>query len=169
MLACAPRDRFGFGDFNLLRRQPGPFVRTVAEWLALRAAAGTPPICARFDLLNDGGFLCGDWFFHNADSASEFISQRGYPSTSTTLAVKESLSHPGRLAGRSWTVSTDKADRRDGVECARVAGACSGMFPVFKPLPAFLPIIGDFETDAIRIGEKNRVVIRGILRVKLRR
>src|SRR5690242_12495599 len=64
MFAGAPSHRFGRGDFHLLRSEAGPFVRPVAKRLALRPAAGAPPILAWFDLLNDGRFLGNNWFTH---------------------------------------------------------------------------------------------------------
>jgi hypothetical protein len=64
MFARAPGHRFGRGDFHLLRAETGPFVRSIAKRLALRPAAGAPPILTWFDFLNDGRFLGNDWFAH---------------------------------------------------------------------------------------------------------
>ena len=67
MLARAPGDRFGLGDFYLLRLQAGAFMRAVAEGLALGTPAGAPPICARLNFLNDRRFLKDGWFSHVAE------------------------------------------------------------------------------------------------------
>ena len=65
MFAGAPRDGFGFFDFGFQRAHAGAFVRTIAEWLALRTSARAPPIGAGFDFLDDGTFLEDGWFVHN--------------------------------------------------------------------------------------------------------
>src|SRR4051812_43793634 len=64
MFARAPGDGPRFLDFDFLRFEASAGVRPVAEWLAARASAGTPPIGARFDLLDDRFFLVDNWFSH---------------------------------------------------------------------------------------------------------
>src|SRR5262245_56040657 len=57
MLAGAPLHGFGFGDFCFQWAQSGSFVGAVAKGLALRPAAGAPPIRAWFNFLDDLPFL----------------------------------------------------------------------------------------------------------------
>src|ERR1041384_6612671 len=54
MFAGAPGHGFLFENLDLLRRQSGALVRTVAKWLALRSTTSAPPIGARFDQLDNG-------------------------------------------------------------------------------------------------------------------
>ncbi len=65
MFAAAPRDRPGFLDFGLQRRETRAFVRAVAKRLALGPAARAPEIGAGFGLLDEGESLGNDWFIHS--------------------------------------------------------------------------------------------------------
>ena len=66
VFACAPSNRRGFGDLDLFRLQAGSFVRTVTEWLTLRAPTSAPPISAGLNLLDDGAFLKNQRLSHLA-------------------------------------------------------------------------------------------------------
>ena len=76
MLARAPRDGFGLGDFCFLRRESRALVRAVAKRLALRSSAGAPPVRAGFDLLHDGGLLKDNGFVHGNDWLNDAVIQR---------------------------------------------------------------------------------------------
>lgn len=65
MLAAAPSDRPGLGDFLFLGREAGAFVRAVTERLRLGPAARTPEIGAGFGLLDKRRFLGNDRVAHN--------------------------------------------------------------------------------------------------------
>lgn len=65
MFASAPRDRSGFLNFCLQGTKAGAFMGTVTKRLAFGSPAGTPPINAGFDLLDDGTFLKDNWIVHN--------------------------------------------------------------------------------------------------------
>jgi hypothetical protein len=64
VLAAAPRDGFGFGDFRFQRRKAGAFVRAVAKRLALGPAARAPEGSAGFNFLDERRFLSNGWFHH---------------------------------------------------------------------------------------------------------
>lgn len=44
----------------------------------------------------------------------------------------------------------------------------SDVFPILESLAAFLPEVGDFETNAVGIGKEDGVVVVGVFRVELR-
>ena len=71
VLAAAPRDGLGLGDFRFQWREAGALVRAVTKRLALGPAARAPEVSAGFNLLNDGEFL-SDCRFHNVPRITAF-------------------------------------------------------------------------------------------------
>jgi len=65
MFAHAPRNRFGFLDFDLPRTEAGALVRAIAKRLLLRATAGAPPVFARLHFLHERLLLTNDGFSHS--------------------------------------------------------------------------------------------------------
>lgn len=65
VFTSAPRDRSGFLNLCLQGTKAGAFMGTVTKRLALGSTAGTPPVNAWFDLLDDGTFLKDNWIVHN--------------------------------------------------------------------------------------------------------
>jgi hypothetical protein len=63
VLALAPPDGRFFRDLELHRLQSGSLVGAVAERLMGRAAAGTPPMDARFDFESEGLSITDHRFF----------------------------------------------------------------------------------------------------------
>src|ERR1043166_3108785 len=88
MFAGAPGHGFLFENLDLLPREAGALVRTVAKRLALRAATGAPPIGARLHELNNGKFLGWDWVRHRSlyfflNSSAALVTSRSVRSKPT--------------------------------------------------------------------------------------
>jgi hypothetical protein len=72
VLAAAPRDSFGLGDFHLLRRETASTMRAVAKRLASRKTARAPEINAGLDFLDEWRFLGNSWIAHDFFVAATF-------------------------------------------------------------------------------------------------
>src|SRR6266850_2249059 len=75
VLAAAQPQLLRFGDAELLRRELRALVRAVAEGLALRAAAGAPPVVSRGELHGEGRALRDQRVRHAASSLESRIKR----------------------------------------------------------------------------------------------
>src|SRR5687768_7847683 len=93
-LAAAQPDLLCFGHGELLRRDIGDLVRAVAERLALRAAAGAPPVVARGELDRVGSLL-RDQRLCQVPSFARFSKRVNWPrNASSTMPIGPFLCLP---------------------------------------------------------------------------